>query len=376
MRFSIRQNKKFKTVCGEIALENGTEEYRASFPPNITSIELLGYLKDREKLAHPQGNGRSSMFKGQAFYLFDRTIYKDQNGTMLGQGPNSAAKVLDAARKPLESTKNLANPFLQLTEAERRLEEKLRVRVVLKAYGGFCEVGGNDGKGYMWYEKCIQKCNPDGSLVETVQGTGVASVDIDEGTGHLISKRLLDGSLLFNQHEPAFGTFCVVQDQGWFYLWGKLGEDIYLARVVQWKTTYRKSYEFWDGYKFTADITALAPVFIGYTSGSVFQTKLFGHTYNWAFIGGNKWDNPLVTIGVSQNLTGPYLMSSLVDEQRVHPAYRRTEDLYAHPWAYCESSGQLLITWGEKSSKSIVALKLQFNMRKCKIPIGSVLFKD
>lgn len=364
MRFSTRQDKKFKTACGEIALENGTEEYRASFPPNITSIELLGYLKDREQLAHPQGNGRSSMFKDQVYYTFDRTVYKDHNDTLLGEEPGSAIRVLDAARKPLEGRMTTAGPFLELTEAEKKLEAKTGVKVVLRTHGGFCEVGWNNGKGYMWYKKCIQRRNPDGTLVETVQGTGVAAVDVDKATGQLISQRLLDGNLLFTQHEPPFGTFCIVRDQIWFYLWGQLGEDIYLARVAQWKTTYRKMYEFWDGYKFTTDITAVAPVFTGYTSGTIFQTKLFGHMYTWVFIGGNKWDNPLVTIGVSRNLAGPYCMSSLVDEERVHPAYRGTENLYAHPWAYCESSGQLLITWCEKSTKSIVALKLQFNMCK------------
>lgn len=377
MRFSIRQDKKFKTACGEIAFENGTEEYRAAFPPNIASIELLGFLKDKGNLAEPQGNGRSSTFRDRVFYLFDKTVYRDHhNDTMLGEEPSSVARLIDAARNPLESKKSTAEPFLQLTEFEKGLEARTGVKVVLKMDGGFCEVLWNNGKGYMWYKKCVQSRNPDGSLVETVQGTGLACVDMDQGTGQLIGKRLLDGSLLFNEHEPPFGTFCIVRDQIWFYLWGKLGEDIYLARVAQWKTSYRKSYEFWDGYKFTGNIAAVAPVFTGYTSGTISETKLFGRMYNWVFIGGNKWDNPLVTIGVARNLAGPYLMSSLVDEERVHPAFRGTENLYAHPWAYCESSGQLLVTWTEKATKSVVALKLQFDMRKCTISRGSVPFKN
>ncbi|KAK2743891.1 hypothetical protein FQN57_004514 [Myotisia sp. PD_48] len=357
------------TACGKLVLSSGTEKYCAVYPPKLTSLTLLGYLNDKKKQIYSRGNGRSLELGGHVFYMFDDTSCRDKDGQLLARSPNPSAMVPDpkgaplVVRYPPESLTENLKPFLALTELEEQYEKDNDCKVVLLAHGGVCKAQEGIEKGYIWYQKHIRKYTASNKWTQYYQGTGIAVVEWNEETGHLSTTRLSpDSELLFSHHEPSFGTFCAVADEKWFYLWGNLGEEVYFARIEQQSPTQRKLYEFWDGYQFTSRHTESAPVFSGYTSGSIFKSKLFGDSFEWVFIGGTKSGKPVVSIGVSKDICSPFLMSDLVDEQRLHPAYRHILRVHVHPWALQDRVGQLLVTWDEINSENIVGIKLQFQL--------------
>ncbi|KMU79446.1 hypothetical protein CISG_07877 [Coccidioides immitis RMSCC 3703] len=74
-------------------------------------------------------------------------------------------------------------------------------------------------------------------------------------------------------------------------------------------------------------------------------------------------ENPSIITGYANRAAGPYQMTRVVDFRALSPAYHGSNCVYAHPWAFKEGDGQLMITWYEDKLSTIIAAKLQLNMR-------------
>ncbi|KAM5443556.1 hypothetical protein MferCBS31731_001329 [Microsporum ferrugineum] len=352
-----------KTPCGNLAITSGLEKYKVSYPPKVPAFHYLGELNDSMKPIYPQGNGRSFVIKGSVYYIFETTVWKDAKGEIVGEAANSVALVSDPDVNPIANIAVPINrsmhPFLPLSKNEEELEKDGAIKVVLGMPGGLCKPQLDAIGGYIWFEKYIQTCSPQGDLRNTFQGVGLAIAVRNVNTNEVVGERIKHDGLLFKASEPAFGAFCSVLENNFFYVWGKLGEDIYLARVERYEPDNRSAYEYWDGYKFMRDITAAVPVFSGYTSGTVMRSKMFGHMYNWVFIGGTTINRPVVAIGMAREIQGPYIMYDLIKSEEIHPMLREVHSVYAHQWAFDEKKGQLLVSWNERDTRNVVAVKLQ-----------------
>ncbi|EEP76835.1 predicted protein [Uncinocarpus reesii 1704] len=284
MSIPIHTTRRVSLPCGDIIVTAGTEDHRAVLPPNVSSLKILGSVSDYYQMAAYQSNGRSSILDGKPFFTFGETIQKGHNGEFIGVIPNTSAPVVYREANPIEVThmpEGVPAPLVELTDTERSFERESGYNIILQPEGGICEATP-PGHGWTWYKKYIEQQNIDGTMTRIYYGTGIAPVKIEQTTGQLVSRRVVHGQLLFDRQQPGFGTFCAVRDGTWYYLWGQLGEHIYLARVGIWYAIQRELYEFWNGYTFTHDMDAMVPVLAGYSSGSFFRTDLFGHRYSWA----------------------------------------------------------------------------------------------
>ncbi|KAF3483932.1 uncharacterized protein GIQ15_03256 [Arthroderma uncinatum] len=355
------------TPCGNLAITNGTGKYSAIYPPKALYLRILGELNKKLKPIYPQGNGRSFIIKGNVYYLFGTTVWRDSKGEIAGEAANSVTLATDPKVNPIANIAFPANkrmkPLVPLTESEEKLEKEHTSKVILEMPGGLWKPQSGAVGGYIWFQKYVQTCSPQGNFKRTLHGVGIATVVWNRQTGEMTAERIMNDTMLFEANEPAFGAFCSILDEHYFYTWGKLGEDTYLARVEKWEPDNRDAYEYWNGHEFTKDMTTLAPVFSGYTSGTVMRTKMFGHLYNWVFIGGTETNRPVVTIGVARNIHGPYMMSELIQPEQIHPAFRHVHSVYAHQWAYQEKYGQLLISWNETDNENVMGVKVQLAMR-------------
>ncbi|EFQ99774.1 hypothetical protein MGYG_02787 [Nannizzia gypsea CBS 118893] len=358
--------EQVETPCGNLVVTSGMEECSAEYPPKIPTFYFLGELNDEMKPIYPRGNGRSFTIRGNVYHVFGTTIWKDAKGQIVGEVANSLALVSDPELNPIANVAVSVNrgmaPFLPLTETERELEKDQNCKVVLEMPGGLCKPDPDAIGGYMWLQKYIQTRSTQGTVESTFQGVSLAIAVGNKRTDEVRAERIMRDKLLFTNSEPAFGSFCSVLESYYFYAWGKLGEDTYLARVEKYEPENRSAYEYWDGYGFTQNILAAVPVFSGYSSGTIMRSKMFGHLYNWVFIGGTESNTPVVTVGVARDIQGPYIMYGLIKSEDIHPMLRQVHSVYAHQWANDERNGQLLVTWNERNGGNIVGVKLQFAM--------------
>ncbi|EGE01673.1 hypothetical protein TEQG_00719 [Trichophyton equinum CBS 127.97] len=368
--------EQVETPCGNLLVTGGSEEHSAEYPPKIATFYYLGELNDEMKPIYPQGNGRSFTIRGNVYHIFGKTIWKDAKGEIVGEAANSLALVSDPKVNPVANVAMPVNrgmaPFLPLTKNEEELEKAQNHKVVLEMPGGFCKPEPDAIGGYIWFQKCLQTRSTEGIVKTTFQGVSLAIAVRNRHTEEVRAERIMHDELLFTDREPAFGSFCSVLESYYFYVWGKLGEDIYLARVEKYEPQNRSAYEYWNGYNFTQDISTAVPVFSGYSSGTIMRSKIFGHLYNWMFVGGTESNTPVVTIGVARDIQGPYIMHGLIKSEHVHPMLRQVHSVYAHHWAYTERDGQLLVTWNESKTGNIVGTKLQFSARQ-KAAISSMI---
>ncbi|GBF64650.1 hypothetical protein TMEN_7366 [Trichophyton mentagrophytes] len=311
--------EQVETPCGNLLVTGGSEEHSAEYPPKIATFYYLGELNDEMKPIYPQGNGRSFTIRGNVYHIFGKTIWKDAKGEIVGEAANSLALVSDPKVNPVANVAMPVNrgmaPFLPLTKNEEELEKAQNHKVVLGMPGGFCKPEPDAIGGYIWFQKCLQTRSTEGIVETTFQGVSLAIAVRNRHTEEVRAERIMHDELLFTDREPAFGSFCSVLESYYFYVWGKLGEDIYLARVEKYEPQNRSAYEYWNGYNFTQDISTAVPVFSGYSSGTIMRSKIFGHLYNWIFVGGTESNTPVVTIGVAHDIQGPYIMHGLIKSE-------------------------------------------------------------
>lgn len=253
--------------------------------------------------------------------------------------------------------------LVQLTDEEKQFEARFNVKIRILPTGGVVE-GAPPGRGWTCYKKYIERTEEDGTVTKVFGGTGIAPVTIESATGRLVTRRVAQGACIFDSDVPAFGTFCAIRDGNLIYLWGELEGRVYLARVGIWAAIKPNLYLFWDGATFNDDMATMMLVLEGYTQGSFFRSELFGHCYNWAFVGAKQQSgNNAIIVGYSKEVAGPYSMTHVIDFEG-HPTYVGSSSIYAHAWAFQQSEGQLMVTWYEEAAGSVITARLQLDMRK------------
>ncbi|PGH12426.1 hypothetical protein AJ79_04262 [Helicocarpus griseus UAMH5409] len=358
----------YETACGPITLTDGYEKHRAMFPPKIEGVQILGSVRDPQHGSHPRKVGCSSMLAGIPYYTFGNVACSKFDGTPVGTVYNAVARALEPFTDPLLTTYVTTDidghvyPLLDLTEGEKNLEEETGIKTIITTNGAPVEGRMGSGKGCIWYQKTLRQMKDGLKEHDIYQGTGIAPVKVDGVTGELIGKRILKETLLFEQHEPAFGTFCTARDKEYFYLWGKHGVDIYLARVSVYHPFERPFYRFWNGFAFVPDINMVSPVLTGYAHGVIYPSKLFGHDFHWTFVGNTSWEECTVMMGAAKDPWGPFQIMQIATGDVLKASEHFTGCIYAHPWAFKESVGELLISWSEKWPRGILGAKFQFQM--------------
>ncbi|EEH36406.2 hypothetical protein PAAG_06824 [Paracoccidioides lutzii Pb01] len=356
----------YDTPGGRIDLTSGYEQYRAVFPPQVDAVQVLGNLSDPAKGHHARNGGFSAILADHPYFMFGPIESEGYDKTPFGIISNAAARALEPREDPLLTTyyaiepNGYTPPLLGLTENEVKFEHETGLEVIISTDGGLAEGRPGSGNGCVWFQKTIREKRDGLPPRNFYHGTGVAPVKVDI-TGKLLGRRVLGDTVIFKEHEPAFGTFCAINHQGWYYLWGRHINDIYLARVHVEHAFEREYYQFWNGYSFTGDIGMVTPVLSGFTHGVIYPTRLFGHTFGWAFIGNTAWDDYTAMMGAAKDPQGPFQVVPVAFGEKLQEnAFN--ECIYAHPWAFKESLGEILITWSEKWPGGIIAAKFQMQM--------------
>lgn len=170
----------------------------------------------------------------------------------------------------------------------------------------------------------------------------------------------------YKRHEPSFGTFSAIAHDGFAYLFGHAANttNIMLARVPINSVCSRNLYTYWDGFKYQEYLAMARPVMIGVQHGSIYKSSLFkpGTGHDWVFIGETSLADNQVRMGVSSRLEGPYEMATLMDTYplRELPGATYQYCVYAHPWAFDEGIGEIMISWCEGTMDGkVVAVKIK-----------------
>lgn len=350
-------------------------EARATYPPIVESVKILGYIKDVNDIGYSRDIGRSSILGGHTYYIFGDTFCKDEKDEFVGLTSNTVAIVPDK-HTPLASAyldfqeNGLVNALLPLDESERRLEEQ-GVRVILWAFGGIAET--RPDLGWCWYQVAEIDCDD----ANHYHGVGLARISVINHHGQLQVARCKElvyesptnrlsytryRDLIFGPTEPRFGTFCSLVHNDRLYLWGDLDGKIYLARVSKYKPTSRDSYEFWNGCTYVQDWQRAAPVLEEIQHGAFIHSNIFGTKRPWVFIGCTKWADSQVMIGAEANLEGPWTLTSLFTASGIHQPDKYMYCMYPHPWAFDEDEGELLVTWSEHWPGGVVGAKVKLVM--------------
>jgi len=356
-------------------LARGFDSFRARFPPVVTRSDTLGYLQDRLK-NDPRGGGRSAVIAEHAFYTFQDQTCFSYDGSNLWNVSNTVATVVNPD-DPLASahlsvrSDGLVSPFITLTEAEEYYQWQSGNRILLRP-GGMCPVIPckridsqyiSDRDGYVWFSKFEVVTKPDGSKQEVFLGTGAATVIVDRETGEMEARRILGDALLFSSHQPSFGTFSAIAHEDWYYLFGKRGEDVFLARTPAWAPLRRDLMEFWNGYAYEKDISSVMPVLSGQKNGVFLRSRLFGHTHPWVFVGNTRWDGDNhIIIGGAPRLEGPFELCAVTTAEPLYGPSQQIDGVLVHQWASHEREGRLFLTWNQKHPRTVVGANIWLEM--------------
>lgn len=356
-----------KTDRGNIILSRGWDSFKARFPPVVMRTDTLGYLQDQLK-NDPRGGGRSTVIAEHAFYTFEDQTCISYDGSTFWDVSNTVATLMHPV-DPLASahltvrSDGLVSQFIRLTEAEEDYQWQSGNRILLRP-GAMCPAipcqrvdsqNVSDRDGYIWFSKFEVVTKPDGTKQEVFLGTGAATVVVDRETGEMEAKRILGDALLFSNHEPSFGTFSAIADDEWYYLWGKRGEDVFLARTPAWAPFRRDLMEYWDGYNYGKDLSAVMPVFSGQQNGTVLRSRIFGHAHPWVFVGNTRWDGDnLVIIGGAQRMEGPFHLCAVMSAEPLSGPSQQIDSVLAHQWASNEREGRLFLTWNQKEPRTVI----------------------
>lgn len=346
-------------------MENPTTDYPtegvikapAKYPPVLESVEILGYVTDRNGIDYSRDIGRSSTFAGRCYYVFGDTFCKDQDGEFVGLQTNTAAVVKSPA-EPLVSeylsiqNDGMVDALIRLNPEEHRIGISKEKRVTLWPFGGIVEV--SPGLGWIWYEKGLEHF--EGGVDPC--GVGVARVFSDPESGKMHTLRT--DTMMFGVDEPRVGGFSSVVHGDHIYLWGHHGKDIVLARVPKDSPWQRDKYSFWDGEGYVPWWQAAVPVVKDVQHGAIIKSSLFGKERPWVFIGCTRWLDSKLMIGASAHLEGPWELIPLCQATGISYPNTIMYCMYPHQWAFAEEDGELLVTWSEQWPGNVVAAKLKF----------------
>jgi hypothetical protein len=168
-------------------------------------------------------------------------------------------------------------------------------------------------------------------------------------------------------HWGAFST--VLNNDGFIYLYGNREGNIYIGRVrarhPEEKGAYaRSAYEFFDGQNFGKDLNCAVSIMPGFTQGNIFRSNLFhpSHNANYLFIGCNNYGDSKIIMGWASKPEGPWQFRHIADAVGIGGPEGYKYAMYAHPWAFNEANGELMVTWSEHWPGGVVAAKLKFRM--------------
>jgi hypothetical protein len=341
------------------------EHYRMSLPPKVALTNTWGVITDARGIPYLGYNGRSSILGNRVYFSLNDPTGYDAPGNPAAARQHHVAVLPNPMRRPLAGAiaADGRAGLLELTAEERNLEMTTDSRVLL-APGGIAENSTLPTRGYIWYQKWIRGTNLEGELEDEYQGTGIAAIRYIGQGGAIVASREGRERVLFGKYQPSFGTFCVIQDKDWFYVFGTKGTRVYVARTPESTPSQSHNYEYWDGDQWSLDINSAVPVLSGYVEGTIYRSSMFGEPYEWVFVGRSERGARNVDIGLAHNIWGPYTVAELLtSEQLGHPI---GTNFYVHPWAFREDIGELLATWKDEASGMIVGSKLYFQMRKCR----------
>ncbi|RFU25360.1 hypothetical protein B7463_g10970, partial [Scytalidium lignicola] len=326
------------------------------WPPQVIKTEDLGYVEDTSGRYYPRDGGRSSAVRGLAVYQFGDTFAHDAKGNFVGVSCSNVS-IVSNPRKPQLSTycgvfPNGAiptNPPLILGE-----EMNDDWRTTTWCFGGIVFAEESKGKvieGYTFFQKSHINRK---KWEEIIQYTGVAEVSFDTSAKQLLMSRsanddaLFKASILSINHMPP-----------------NVSRNRSQARVPFDEVQRRKSYQFWDGMAYQNDISKSTPIMTGLQHGSIHRSRLFEPNTgkDWVFVGCNGFADSTVLIGVAPKPEGPWALQKLIPAppRMPQPDSSFTYCMYAHPWAYDESKGELMVSWSEGGMRGkIVAVKVTF----------------
>lgn len=165
--------------------------------------------------------------------------------------------------------------------------------------------------------------------------------------------------------EPKFGTFSALIHENHIYAYGHAANSkhVMLSRVPFDAIRHRERYEFYDGKVFQGVMSNCVPVMTDMQHGNIYQSQLFQPNTgkDWVFVGCNSFADSTVHIGVSPKPEGPWEFQKLIPAppRTLQPDSSFTYCMYAHPWAYDEARGELMVSWSEGGMRGkVVAVKI------------------
>lgn len=203
----------------------------------------------------------------------------------------------------------------------------------------------------------------------------MARVCIDKTTGSLHVDRI-DGRMLGTMHgkggsdmifgpdEPRFGSFSVLIEGDFIYLWGTHKKDVLLARVPKDYPHVRKSYRYWNGTAYIEDIDAANPLMPGMAQGAVFKSTLFGKTKPWVVVGCTHWRDSMIMVGASTSIEGPWEFTAVAKGTGVEINHLPVYCMYPHTWLFDEENGELAVSWSECWPGKTIMAKLKFRQSR------------
>ena len=338
-------------------VEGGLIPAMATYPPKVTRIEVIDYLRDSSGIWQSRDIGRSCYFAGRYYYIFGDTFCKDQDNNFVGLVSNTIASVDDPMRPLITSYASTDSDgkfeaFIKTTEEEECSETHRGVRTTLWCFGGVVETSPEVG--WAWFEKGEQQEGKN-----TPCGGGIAQVVIDQETGRIRTVRAKE--LLFTQSEPRFGGFSIVLEGDFIYLFAFNDGEIVLARVSRHRPFVRDAYRFWNGSEYVRDMDTKGVLF-NVQHGAIFKSTLFGPERPWVFVGCSRFPDSKVLVGAAARIEGPWELTAVCDAVGIEFPKGNMYCMYPHPWVFDETKGELMVTWSENWPGGVVAAKLKFDM--------------
>ena len=330
----------------------------AIYPPILESMEVLGYIKDKNGIHYSRDIGRSNIIHGEVYFIFGDTYCKNAAGESVGITSNTIACVEDRA-KCLESEymeisdKGKVKAFVPFDEDELRFEEDNEsARFVFRMYGGAVDIGAVS---VVWFQVLIEY---EKGKVE-YRGTGQARLST-LSTGRIIGQR--SSYLLFGPDEPRIGSFSSLRHDGYVYLWSDRDGQIILARVDHLETASPHLYEYWDGDDWVPHWQDAQPVLHDVQHGAIIHTEMFGKDKPFLFVGVNNQGDSMVQIGAAAEVQGPFDLMAICKATGIDHDEKYKYCIYPHLFASNVPKRELIITWSEHWPGGVIAAKLKFKI--------------
>ena len=348
-----------------IAAKNGADDSDdesdigpAIYPPILESMEVLGYIKDKNGIGYSRDIGRSNIIHDEVYFIFGDTFCKNSAGDFVGITSNTTAYVENRA-KCLESEymeisdKGMVKAFVPFDEKELRFEkDNESVRLVFRMYGGAVDVGA---VGVVWFQELIE--HDDGKV--DYRGIGQARLST-YSNGRIIVQRLK--SLLFGPNEPRIGSFSTLRHDDHVYLWSDQDGQIILARVDHLETAFPHRYEYWSGNDWVPRWQDAQPVLHDVQHGAIIHTEMFGKDKPFLFVGVNNQGDSMVQIGAAAEVQGPFNLMAICKATGIDHDEKYKYCIYPHLFASNVPKRELIVTWSEHWPGGVIAAKLKFKI--------------